>query len=151
MAGAGNGQGGATAVEGFANCRFYVEIGSDTQAVFTEMSGLQLETTVTEYEEGGSNGFVHRLPGRSKVGNLTLKRGMSASDKLYAWYLEILQGRFSTKNITVTMYDSTGDALARWALLAAYPVKWTGPQLTADGKNAAVQTVEFAHAGLGPT
>ena len=147
---AANGQ-TADALKGYANCRFYVDIGRDPQAVFTEMSGLQFETTVTEYEEGGTNGFVHRLPGRSKVGNLTLKRGLTATNKLYAWYLEILQGKFSTANITVTMYDEGGGVLAQWALHDAYPVKWTGPQLAADGKTAAVETVEFAHAGLVPT
>jgi hypothetical protein len=27
-------------------------------------------------------------------------------------------------------------------------VKWVGPQLTADGKNAAIETLELAHSGL---
>ena len=149
-AGAGGGRDGAASIEGYANCRFYVEIGNDTQAVFTEMGALQFETAVTEVEEGGSNGFVHRLPGRTKVGNLTLKRGLSASNTLYAWYLEILQGEFSTRNVTVAVYDPEGEPLARWTFLGAFPVKWTGPQLTADGRAAAVESVEFAHAGLGP-
>jgi phage tail-like protein len=143
-----NGQRGAAA-EGHANCRFYVEIGNDTQAVFTEMSALQFETAVTEVEEGGSNGFVHRLPGRTKVANITLKRGLTASRALYEWYAEIVQGRFSTRNVTVVVYDAGGDELARWVFLAAFPVKWTGPQLTADGRAAAVETLELAHAGLG--
>lgn len=144
------GSNGAASVDGHANCRFYVEIGNDTQAVFTEMSPLQFETTVTEVEEGGSNGFVHRLPGRTKVGNLTLKRGLTGSNALYAWYLEILQGKFSTRNVTVTVFDAAGDEVTHWEFLGAFPVKWTGPQLSAEGRAAAVETVEFAHAGLGP-
>ena len=136
--------------QGHANCRFYVQIGSDAQAMFTEMGGLQFETAVTEYEEGGSNGFVHRLPGRTKISNITLKYGVTDSHAFYNWYLEILQGKFSTRHVTVSMFNAAGDALASWDVLEAYPVKWVGPQFTADGKNAAIETLELAHSGLGP-
>jgi phage tail-like protein len=138
----------ATTAHGHANCRFYVKIGDNTQAMFTEMGGLQFETAVTEYEEGGSNGFVHRLPGRTKISNITLKCGVTTSNAFYKWYLDILQGKFRTQNVTVSMYDAKGDVLAEWDFLDAYPVKWVGPQLTADGKNAAIETLELAHAGL---
>ena len=66
--------------DAYANCRFYVEIGKLKVAAFTEVSGLQVEITVTEHEEGGNNGFIHRLPGRAKVSNLTLKRGVASSE-----------------------------------------------------------------------
>lgn len=138
------------ATDGYANCRFYVEIGGLAQAVFTEMSGLQVETAVTEYEEGGNNGFVHRLPGRTKVSNLTLKRGVTNSNEFFNWYMEILQGKIDTKNISVVMYDTRGTQLARWNFAKAYPVKWVGPQFAADGKSAAVETLELAHDGLVP-
>src|SRR5215475_589070 len=134
--------------QGHANCRFYVQIGSDAQAMFTEMGGLQFETAVTEYEEGGNNGFVHRLPGRTKISNITLKYGVTNSQAFYKWYLDILQGKFRTQNVTVWMYDAAGNELAKWYFLDAYPVKWVGPQLTADGKNAAIETLELAHSGL---
>jgi phage tail-like protein len=138
------------AVDGLPNCRFYVEISGLAQAVFTEMSGLQLETTITEYEEGGNNGFVHRLPGRTKVSNLTLKRGVTNSNEFFKWYLDILQGKISTRNVSVVMYDGQGNQVARWNFAKAYPVKWVGPQFAADGKNAAIETLELAHDGLVP-
>jgi phage tail-like protein len=134
--------------QGHANCRFYVKIGNDAEAMFTEMGGLQFETAVTEYEEGGSNGYVHRLPGRTKISNITLKWGVTNSHVFYKWYLDILQGKFRTQNVTVSMYDAAGDVLASWDFLDAYPVKWVGPQLVADGKNAAIETLELAHSGL---
>jgi len=136
--------------QGHANCRFYVKIGNDAQAMFTEMGGLQFETAVTEYEEGGSNGYVHRLPGRTKISNITLKCGVTNSHTFYNWYLDILQGQFRTQNVTVSMFDAAGEPLAEWDFLEAYPVKWVGPQLAADGKNAAIETLELAHSGLGP-
>jgi phage tail-like protein len=135
-------------IDGFANCRFYVQIDGLSQAVFTELSGLQVETAVTEYEEGGNNGYVHKLPGRTKVGNLTLKRGVTNSNEFFKWYLDILQGKLTRKHVDVLMYDTQGNQLAKWSFCNAFPVKWSGPQFAADGKNAAVETLELAHDGL---
>src|SRR5205807_325280 len=117
------------ALEAHPNCRFYVEIGGVPQAVFTEVSGLQAETVMFDYEEGGNNGFVHRLPGLTRVSNLTLKRGMAGSHEFFKWYLEITRGKILRRNISVVMYDVTGKVLVRWDLLNAYPIKWIGPQL----------------------
>ena len=49
--------------EAYPSCRFYVMIDDKAQGVFTEVSGLQVEVDVMEYQEGGNNSFVHRLPG----------------------------------------------------------------------------------------
>ncbi len=136
--------------DGVPNCRFYVRIDGMAQAVFTEMSGLSVETAVTEYEEGGVNGFVHKLPGRTKVGNLTLKRGVTASNEFYKWYLDVLQGKLKVRHVDVLMYDVAGKELAKWSFANAFPVKWSGPQFVADGKAAAIETLELAHEGLIP-
>jgi len=136
--------------DGVPNCRFYVKIDGMASAVFTEMSGLQVETVVTEYEEGGNNGFVHRLPGRTKVGNVTLKRGIVASNEFFNWYSEILNGKLKFRHVDVQVFDAEGKELAKWSFANAFPVKWIGPQLAADGKNAAIETLELAHEGLIP-
>lgn len=135
--------------EGLANCRFYVEIDKKTQAVFTEVSGIQVDTTVQEYEEGGNNGIVHKLPGRSKVGNVTLKRGMTQGNEFFKWYAEVAAGRIQKKGVSLIVFSpKEGDVIAEWEFLDAFPVKWVGPQFVADGTAIAVETVEFAHAGL---
>jgi phage tail-like protein len=136
------------ATEAYANCRFYVEIGGISQAVFTEVSGLQVETTVTEYEEGGNNGFVHRLPGRTKVGNITLKRGIAGSNEFFKWSVQIAQGKITRRNISVRMFDAEGKELTRWEFVNAYPVKWIGPQFASSGAATAIETLELAHDGM---
>ena len=138
------------ATDGYASCRFYVELDGLTQAVFTEMSGLQVETDVMEYEEGGNNGFVHCLPGRTKIGTITLKRGMTTSNEFFAWCNDILQGTIEPRHMSVVMYDAAGSELTRWNFAKAYPVKWSGPQFSAGGNSAAVESVELAHDGLVP-
>lgn len=131
-----------------ANCRFYVEINGMLQAVFTEVSGLQVETTLMDYEEGGNNSFVHRLPTRTKVGNITLKRGITKANEFFQWYMKTVSGKTDRRNITVIMYDTLGKEVCRWNFDQAFPVKWVGPQFSADGKTVAIETLEIAHAGL---
>jgi len=140
--------GGATPTSGggHAACRFYVEVGDggkQIQAVFTEVSGLQVEMQVMEYEEGGTNNFVHRLPGRLKVGNITLKHGLTKSNDFLKWCMKV-----ERKNVTVVMYDVAGKPVVRWHFNKAYVVKWVGPQFTADSTSMALESVEITHQGL---
>lgn len=136
--------------EGLANCRFYVLIGNEPAGAFTEVSGLQVETTVQEYEEGGNNGFTHRLPGRSKIGNLTLKRGITKGNEFFKWHADVAAGQIGIRknNVSLVIYSPAGNVMAQWDFEGAFPVKWVGPQLVADGTALAVETLELAHSGL---
>ena len=136
------------AVEAYPNCRFYILIGDSPEGVFTEVSGLQMEMDVTDYQEGGNNNFVHRLPGFTKTNNLTLKRGIIRSNDLYKWCADISSGKIERKHVTVIMYDPAGREVLRWDFLNAYPVRWVGPEFQAANAVAAVETIELAHEGI---
>ncbi|RAQ97519.1 phage tail protein [Thermogemmatispora tikiterensis] len=136
------------ATEAYPGCRFYVLFEGQAQGVFTEVSGLQVEMDVLEYQEGGNNGFVYRLPGFTKVSNLTLKRGLTTSNEFYRWLADVASGRLKRRHISVVMYDVAGKELMRWNFLNAYPVKWVGPQLRAPDNTAAIETLELAHEGV---
>lgn len=128
--------------------RFYVQIGGYEQAVFSEASGLSVEVALDDVEEGGRNEFVHRLPGRCKVGNLTLKRGITHSNDFLKWSLQVATGRVERKNVSVVLYRTDGKEEMRWELLEAFPVKWSGAQFKADDSAVAIESVEFSHRGL---
>jgi phage tail-like protein len=128
--------------------RFYVEIDGVNQAVFTEASGLTVEVALDDVEEGGHNEFVHRLPGRTKVGNLTLKRGLTKSNDFLKWSLKVAAGTVERKNVSVVLYNIDGTEEMRWELIEAFPVKWSGAQFKAEDNSAAIETVEFSHRGL---
>jgi len=138
----------ARATEAHPACRFYVEIDGAKQAVFTEVGGVTLEVAVEDVEEGGNNSFVHRLPGRCKFGNLTLKRGLATSNEFFKWSLDVAQGKFTRKNLSIILYNVDGTEFMRWTFTNAYPVKWTGPQFKSDDSATAIETVELAHEGL---
>lgn len=136
------------AEEAFPSCRFYVMLDGVVQGVFTEVGGLQVEMDVMEYQEGGNNGFVYRLPGFTKVSNITLKRGMTKSNDFFKWCANIASGNFRRRNISIVMYDVAGEELMRWNFMNAYPVRWTGPQFQASDTAAAIETLELAHEGM---
>jgi phage tail-like protein len=134
--------------DSFPSCRFYVEIDGMPEAVFTEVGGLQVEMDVLEYQEGGMNDFVYRLPGRTKVSNITLKRGMARGNGFFRWCMDVAGGQIDRRNVSVVMYDVAGKEVLRWDFAGAYPVKWVGPQFQAAGNVPAIETLELAHNGL---
>ncbi len=132
----------------YTSFRFRVEIGGITVAQVSDITGLTLETETETYEEGGVNDYVHILPKRTKYQNITLKRGISDMEDMWKWYQEVVSGRFKRKSGIIVLQDVTGVDKWRWNFQEAYPVKWTGPELKADGNTVAFETIELAHHGI---
>ena len=128
---------------------FGIEIGGIMAGYFTECSGLNAETEVTEYQEGGVNDFVHKLAVRTKYSNVTLKRGLVPNDDLWKWYLEVIQGKIIARKVSILIFDYQRNGelqeKGRWSLNGAYPVKWTGPTFNASQDAVAVESLELAH------
>lgn len=130
--------------------RFRVEIKGVNVARFSECSGLEFENETFDYKEGGLNSRVHRFPGRFKFTNLTLKKGIATDGQtLWDWVQKMVKGQIETHNVTVTLYDLTGDQpLRTWVLKDAYPIKWTSGNLSAESSNIAIETLILAHQGM---
>ena len=127
--------------------RFAVEIQGIQEAEFLECTGLQVEVKVEPYEEGGLNGFTHKIPGRRSFSNITLKRGLTSSSLLVDWL-----DRVATKaakgselrNVSILLLDNTGTVIRRYNMTGAFPVKWTGPSLNTTNSTGLVETLEIA-------
>lgn len=115
---------------------------------FTQVTGFSSQVDVLEYAEGGQNTFVHRLPTRTKQGNITLKRGVITSDKtLVDWYQKtVVQAQPVT--LVITLKDTTDQAVRTWNFQNAYPIKWTGGDLNAGGTEFLTESLEVAHNGF---
>jgi phage tail-like protein len=136
----------------YVSYRFLVEIDKDVVASFSECSGLQAETEVEEFQEGGENRVRHKLPKSTKWGALTLKRGLTDSKVLWDWFSDRMKADFQKggrKSLAVILWNETErDQVWRWDFADAFPTKWTGPELKGDANAVAVETLEFAHSGL---
>lgn len=127
---------------------FLLEIDGLIKGGFSEVSGLQVEVEIEDYQEGGVNEFVHKLPKGIKYSNLVLKRGITDSDVLWKWHQDITRGRISRKNGRIIILDYMGDEKWQWEFKEAYPVKWIGPEFKADSNNVAIETLELVHKGI---
>jgi phage tail-like protein len=130
--------------------RFTVELPHTPLGRFRECTGLAAEIEVKDYNEGGVNDFVHKLPTRMKYPNLVLKRGVTYEDALLAW-LWTVQHKVVRGPVKVSLMGPNGAAVRSWVFRDAYPVKWTGPNLNAGSNQIATETLEIVHTGLNPS
>jgi phage tail-like protein len=115
---------------------------------FSECSGLQLETEIQDYLEGGENSIVRKFPTRTKQANLVLKRGI-VDRLMWDWYFGITQGAIVRHPVSVVVKDAAGEAdVMIWEFVDAFPTKWVGPDLNATQGSVAIETVELCHQGM---
>jgi phage tail-like protein len=138
----------ASRTDPYLGAHFFVEIEGVDQGGFTECTGLQAEVEVVDYQEGGNNGFIHKLPGRTKFTNVVLKHGMIDSTDLWDWFQEVTRGDFERKDVSVVLYNDEQEEVRRWNLREAFPSKWVGPAFNATNAAVAIETLELAHHGF---
>lgn len=133
----------------YAAFNFFVEIEGLIFGGFSEVGGLQVETAVHDYQEGGQNEYVHKLPGPARYpSNLILKRGLTDFETFWSWHQDVIAGTIERRNGTIYLLDRLGLPAMWWDFWDAYPVKWSGPDLKADSNAVAVETIELAHRGI---
>jgi phage tail-like protein len=124
---------------------FLVEIDGITEAGFRECSGLDASTDPVDYREGTDPLHVRKLTGLNKYSPITLKRGITDSDKLWKWRQTVIDGKTERKNLSIVLLNEAREEKWRWNLRNAFPTKWTGPTFNATSNEVAVETLEITH------
>ena len=132
----------------YKNFNFRVEIDGIALAGFSECTGLRVEIDVIEYRDGSDPSTVRKLPGMSKVGDITLKRGITASKELYEWLDSVRNGVANRKNGFIVLLDDARQPVVRWKFINAFPRKLEGPNLDAKGNDVAIETLTLCCEGL---
>ena len=127
--------------------RFKVELPGVDLGRFRECTGLAAEIECKDYNEGGVNDRVHKLPTRMKFPNLVLKRGVTYEDALLKWIWQTQQ-KTERVNITIELMGPDAKPVRSWVFAEAFPIKWAGPNLNAGSNQIATETLEIVHAGL---
>lgn len=128
--------------------RFDVKIDGVDIGSFTACEGLGAEYEVFEYQEGGQNGYVHRLPGRLKYSPVRLTRPVDeSSGRLAAWFSSFRES-VKRKTASITAFDGQGNQIAQWNLVDLYPARWTGPGFSSESSTVVKETLELAHNGF---
>ncbi|MFE5586779.1 phage tail protein [Kitasatospora sp. NPDC101155] len=136
----------------FASSVFFsLTIGGNDLGEFTTCSGLGAQVEIEQYAEGGNNGFSWQLPGRITWSNITLTRAVTAdTTKIARWLSEIVR-KVEPKDGEIVALRPDLSRIVGWQVLGIVPVRWEGPSFDPANSQAAVETLEIAHAGLRPS
>jgi len=129
---------------------FLVEIEGIKRAGFMSVTGLEEETEVREYREGGDNTTVRKLAGLNSYAPIVLEQGSSFDAELWDWRQKIKRegAARNRKPMSVIQRDEKGQEVKRWQIFDAWPSKFSGPEFDASASDNAVESVEIQHEGL---
>lgn len=133
---------------------FLVSIGGDdpqdARAGFSEVSGLSMEIQVIEYRAGNDRTESPvKLPGLTKYGPVTLKRGLIGTLDLFEWITESAQSSTSSRrNVTIHLLNDEQQPAFTWKLRNAWVSKYSMGDLDASSNDVAIETIEIVHEGL---
>ena len=134
---------------------FGVEFQGQVVGAFRECTGLGSENEVVEYKASGSKGesVIHKVPGRLKWNNVTLKRGITDAMDMWKWRQLVEKGQVddARKNGTITMFNQKGEAIAKWNFINAWPSKLTGPTANANNNEVGIEEMELTVEGYART
>jgi phage tail-like protein len=131
----------------YKNFNFLVEIDGIARAAFSEVSGLESETTVIEYRSGSEFG-TRKLPGLTKYANIVLRRGITQDADLWNWRQSVIEGNVDRRNGSIILLDDQRTEVLRWNFHEGWPCKWQGPGLNAKNEEVAIELLEIAHERL---
>src|SRR5262245_527746 len=100
---------------------------TENTAFFKSVSGLNIETEVVDYQEGGVYEFTRKLQGVTKWPNIILKQGFTGDSTLLKWKVE----RYRV-NGSIFILGANMQPKGEWKFKNGWPAKWTGPELDAS-------------------
>lgn len=120
--------------------KFRVTIpGIPSQIGFQKVSGLSKEVNVVEYDESAFE-YTHKLPGKTKFGEVTMERGMF-SDNSMLDQMKVIQNPDYRTTMIVQLMDRFGNVQRTWKLAEAWISKWEGSDFDATSDDVAIETI----------
>jgi phage tail-like protein len=113
--------------------------------IWNKIEGLGFEYQLTEYREGGVNGYMHKLLGPAKYTNLRLSRPVDSNSMYLSMWVQSAMVKLVPQTMAITALSSAGEEISTWNLAGCIPVKWTGPTLDILGNAIAMETLEVAY------
>jgi phage tail-like protein len=136
----------------FAQFNFLVDLGDGNtdgaDAGFQECSNVGMEVTVAEYRNGNeAENSVRKITGLNKATDVTLKRGVIGSGRLYKWLDAIRNGDESQlKAVRITLRsEDHSTVVATWVLKRARIIKYVSGPFNAKGTDVAMEELTLAY------
>lgn len=121
-------------------------------ASFAECDGLEMTRDVKTIREGGNNSAQIRFTGPLAFGQVTLKRGMTASFDLWDWFDSLQEpgnGKLrATAQVIIFGADGAANERARFVLERCIPTKLKAPALNAKDGMVAIEELQMVYETL---
>lgn len=131
--------------------RFRLEVDGVPLAGFKEV--LIGGATIDAVARRGGTAPRHamKISGLTKLGNVTLKGGVTDSPELSAWHQRIATGGAKEgRKVVIVVADENGTDTAQYAVKNAWPAKYQAADLHANGNEVAIESLELANEGIEP-
>jgi phage tail-like protein len=124
-----------------------------SQIGFSEVTGLDITRDLIEYRDGANPEFSKKkMPGLHKFNNINLKRGVfKGENEFYNWFYNNINKNSDDMqriDFTIQLLDEEHNPVVTWKVHNAWAMKFTSPDLKADGNEVAIESLEIAHEGL---
>lgn len=130
---------------------FLVDIGDGdadgVEAGFAEVTGLDGHVDVIEYRTGNSKvNEPVKLTGLTRYGDVTLKRGVIGSLRLWEWFDSVRVGDPNApRTVRIELQnEDRSDTVLAWTLLRARPVRHVSGPLDGNGSDLAIEELVLA-------
>jgi phage tail-like protein len=131
---------------------FKLEIDTYDLGVFTTCTGLGMDMSVEQYDEGGGGMFTYQLMGNFKYTNLQVSRPIGPwTASTMAWLNMMAQaGAQGVQPTTARLsaLDPSDDIVFAWSLQGVIPARWTGPSFDVNNLQQANETLELAYTAI---
>jgi len=124
--------------------RFELTIDGHSLGLFSELESIASAVEVDVVEQSSATEtIVKKLPGRRIPPTVTLKRGMTRNIEMAAWHELVILGDVAAarKSCSLTMFNATGDPVARYHLTDAWPQKVEVTTLESGASEVLMETV----------
>ncbi len=132
----------------FGNFNFLVEIEDltgDSRSVvggFSQVSGIASISEVVEHRVGNSSAPL-KLAGKTRFGNILLRKGCTSSGELYEWRRRIENGEDDRRAGSIVLLDGGLREKARWNFYEAWPCRYEAPEFDAADNAISIETLEL--------
>ena len=121
---------------------FMVEIGGVSAGYFKGVDGINAEIEVIEFQDGDDT-TLRKRPGRSKFGDVTLKKGYIVTPDLQDWWKQVRNGEYPRRDISIVLYDNMTNEIRRWNLFGCWPKQWKINSLDGKGNDVVTEEITF--------
>ena len=130
---------------------------NNSDGVFKSCSKFDFTQEVIEFREVTNQRWgnatkgrsrLTKLPGNAVGGNLTLNRGMNASQCLWQWFSSVQKGNWfeQRKTMSITLYQH-GEPKVIFQFTEAWPTSYRIGELSVDSSEIEIQEIEIAYEG----